>query len=547
MTLATQWRLAVSLWMFAALAALGPRIRAHVNAISGFDVSGAQHVVPWSSVNDRPVRVTYREAQALAAEGGLQDVGGWYSERLTAHTATRDRVTIPAARVLPRTHSLLGMRLEAGRYLTDGDDTPSSRPVVLIRANLARRWFGGSRRALGQSVMLDNVSHEVIGVVANAGVLPTQETEIWRAFSPGMHALLGGSDVRVLTPVFARPRSTLPKAAREQLAEAAGVAATELALVELQEAVNGGVARRWRRLGSGLATLAALCLIGAVVAVVADGLRRKNEIGIWRALGANGSHLSAAELRRLGPTLAGALVLGFATSEVLASVVTRTYGSSAPAGMVAFDVREWGLVAFVGLTLILVPALGIALLGETDARQGPRASFANACAPLLGAHVALGAALLGGTVALVGRDLLASRDAERFGCAKCLQVVVSGSTAPIIGAANDSIGTKSARLISALTNAGAAFAVTNSVPGGGLSLQEEVRLDGALREVEVGVQLVAGTRTSLVGLPERVSGPTESSMTGSALRGAFLDANAVRVLRPSASATLSLPRESLIR
>jgi putative ABC transport system permease protein len=61
--------------------------------------------------------------------------------------------------------SLLGIRPAAGRLLAPADDQPGGAPVVVVSDGFARRYLGGAAAALGQSVRLDGIDHQVVGVL----------------------------------------------------------------------------------------------------------------------------------------------------------------------------------------------------------------------------------------------------------------------------------------------------------------------------------------------------------------------------------------------
>jgi len=69
------------------------------------------------------------------------------------------------ARVTYNFLSVLGMLSELGRDFRESDDVPHGKKVVLISDGLWKRRFGGSRDVIGQSITLDGVQREIIGVL----------------------------------------------------------------------------------------------------------------------------------------------------------------------------------------------------------------------------------------------------------------------------------------------------------------------------------------------------------------------------------------------
>ena len=68
--------------------------------------------------------------------------------------------------------SVLGVPPELGRDFRESDDVPHCKKVALISDGLWKRRFGGSRGVIGQSIMLDGVQREIIGVLPANVQLP---------------------------------------------------------------------------------------------------------------------------------------------------------------------------------------------------------------------------------------------------------------------------------------------------------------------------------------------------------------------------------------
>jgi putative ABC transport system permease protein len=79
---------------------------------------------------------------------------------------------VSSARVSYNFLSVLGVPPELGRDFRESDDVPHCKKVALISDGLWKRRFGGSRSVLGQSIMLDGVQREIIGVLPANVQLP---------------------------------------------------------------------------------------------------------------------------------------------------------------------------------------------------------------------------------------------------------------------------------------------------------------------------------------------------------------------------------------
>ena len=84
---------------------------------------------------------------------------------LSGATSDVEAERVGLARVTYNFLSVLGVPPELGRDFRESDDVPHSKKVVLISNGLWKRRFGGSHDVIGQSVTLDGVQREIIGVV----------------------------------------------------------------------------------------------------------------------------------------------------------------------------------------------------------------------------------------------------------------------------------------------------------------------------------------------------------------------------------------------
>ena len=84
---------------------------------------------------------------------------------LSGATSDVEAERVGLARVTYNFLSVLGVPPELGRDFRESDDVPHCKKVVLISDGLWKRRFGGSHDVIGQSVTLDGVQREIIGVV----------------------------------------------------------------------------------------------------------------------------------------------------------------------------------------------------------------------------------------------------------------------------------------------------------------------------------------------------------------------------------------------
>src|SRR2546423_9777033 len=79
---------------------------------------------------------------------------------------------IGGGRVTANFLTVLGVAPQLGRDFTDADDVPHGAKVALISDKMWRKRFGASREVLGQHLLVDGVSYEIIGVVPSVVRLP---------------------------------------------------------------------------------------------------------------------------------------------------------------------------------------------------------------------------------------------------------------------------------------------------------------------------------------------------------------------------------------
>ena len=81
---------------------------------------------------------------------------------------------VNGAQVTANFFAVLGVRPALGRDFTEAEDTPGGPKVALISDRLWRRRFGGNPAAVGQRLVLDAVSYEIIGVLPASWSYPRQ-------------------------------------------------------------------------------------------------------------------------------------------------------------------------------------------------------------------------------------------------------------------------------------------------------------------------------------------------------------------------------------
>jgi putative ABC transport system permease protein len=96
-------------------------------------------------------------------------------------------VKITGARVSDNLFALLGVAPAQGRTFTAGEGSPGRERVVVISDGLWRQRFAGDPAVLGRVVLVDQVPHEVVGVMPPGFEIFGRGTDLWipLVYAPG--------------------------------------------------------------------------------------------------------------------------------------------------------------------------------------------------------------------------------------------------------------------------------------------------------------------------------------------------------------------------
>ena len=84
-----------------------------------------------------------------------------------------------AARASASVFQLLGVAPLHGRAFANAEDVPSAAPVTILSEQLWRRQYGANSAIVGQTVMIDGVAHQVVGIMPQQFAFPDDATELW--------------------------------------------------------------------------------------------------------------------------------------------------------------------------------------------------------------------------------------------------------------------------------------------------------------------------------------------------------------------------------
>lgn len=317
--------------------------------------------------------------------GPFQEVTAFQAGNFAMDLTEGNPVRLRALRLEANFLSMFGMRPAAGRMFSRAEDVPNGPHVAVISHALWHSRYAADSRAVGRTLLLDDVPYEIVGVLPRDFEMPTltpadvvlplalnESTETsgraLRAFARLKPGIGVKQAMAALQPQFQRAMATVPPQFRKEIS-------FRVRLV------------RDRQVGDVRA--ASLTLFGAVLAVLliacaniaslllARAVSRQRELAVRAALG-------ASRLRLARQTLTESLVLsaaGGALGCAFAWALLRVFVAIAPGALprleeAAIDSRVllFTLAAALasGLLFGIVPALRSGWMAAAGARATVR-------------------------------------------------------------------------------------------------------------------------------------------------------------------------------
>jgi putative ABC transport system permease protein len=328
------------------------------------------------------------------------------------------------SRVTPSLGSVLGVSPVAGRWFAENEGAPGAAPVAILSYGLWTSQYGGDPAIIGQSVDLDGVPAEVIGVMPRSYAFPETSSDIWvpltltrAAASPGYQFTAVARLRDGATVADARAEVTRLTNDLEPASPGNGYRQFVSTAVTLIEGTVGRVSTMlWMLLASvGLLWLLACANVANLFLVRSE--TRQRDVAVRRALGAGRGGIARVFLAE-SALLA---LVGGAVGLVLAAITTRLLVALGPASLPRLeDVRldavsvmfTTALTVVTGLALGALPLLRMvwvapSLQGTARTNTGSRRSH-HARHALMASQVALSLVLLV-TSALLIRSFLGLR------------------------------------------------------------------------------------------------------------------------------------------
>ena len=282
-------------------------------------------------------------------------------------------VKVTGARTSDNFFTTLGVRAARGHTIKPGDATAGAPKVVVISAQLHERHFAGDPAVVGRHIVLDGVSHEVIGVMPRTFEFREPGTDVWTAlpFAPG-----SAQNRTQFSLAFARlkPGVTTEQAHTElhQLTPAMREAlkkttdwGREARVVSMQESVTGDVRSTLLILLGAVGLILLLAAVNLGTLVLSRSLERAREMAVRTALGATRGQL----LRQFVTEQAVLASAGALAGLVLAWIAMPVLVSRIPADMprqneIMLDVvvfaAVFGITVLVSIAMALLPVAAAA-------------------------------------------------------------------------------------------------------------------------------------------------------------------------------------------
>jgi putative ABC transport system permease protein len=291
-------------------------------------------------------------------------------------TGINEPEIVEMLRVSANYFDVLGLRPRIGRSFAGGEDRAGSNAVVVLSERLWRQRFAAAESAIGGTLLLNNVTHTIIGVMPSSGDmdpdlwapmdLPLEARRVGRhgffAFARLKDGVTIGRAEEDLATISTRLAQQMP-------ADNAGHSAEVAAM---HDDIVGGVRRPILVAFGAVGFVLLIACANVAHLLLTRGVARSKELAVRAALGASRGRL----IRYL---LIESLILALAGAA--AGVLLATWVIDVLPAMAPLDIPRLGDMAMNGRVLVASLAIAVAtgvLCGMAPALRSSRPSLTAA-------------------------------------------------------------------------------------------------------------------------------------------------------------------------
>jgi putative ABC transport system permease protein len=321
----------------------------------------------WQSVSV----VDVRDRAALSRT--LEGIAGYTSAKPT-WTGPGEPQRLQAALVSGGFGSLLGIQPVLGRHFRPEELVPGGPPVVMLSHGFWQQRFGGETQVLGRQLLLDDVPHEIVGVLPHQPFqFPPVGRDLWLPLvprpgtwqtMPGANWLIGVARLRdgVSLETAQREMDTLTPRLIELYPELAS-SERNVNVVPLRDHVVGPVRPIVLLLGSIVAVVLLIACGNVGNLLLADAEARRQEFAVRAALGGSGGHLARQVAVEAGVLATAGGVMAILVAHWMVHGLLALYPGGLPrAGEVELDGRL--MLGTLAVTLVVGLLAGLPLIRQ---------------------------------------------------------------------------------------------------------------------------------------------------------------------------------------